>query len=382
MRALIVEQGASRGAVAGARGLAAAGWFVGVGAPGATGLAAASRACGARHHVPAAHEDLDGFLAATDAAVRSHGYEVVFGAGEAEVLALSAGRAELPAVVPYAPHETVRAALDKSSLEDFARDAGLLLPATLPPDHALDPAAPVVVKARRHAAPERPGAPPRVDTNVVLGAAAVRRRVAELCALGAEPVLQEFLDGPLVAYSAVTDRDSVVVAECMQAASRIWPPHAGASCRARSVPVDPHIAQGAAGLFKSLGWFGLAQLQFIVAPDGSARLIDLNGRFYGSLALALAAGVNLAGTWAAAATGRAAPTAHARAGVNYQWLEGDARRALMERRGGLIRDLLETIASAPRARHSLWDMRDPAPAVLRVRQLLGAQLAARSGRGR
>jgi predicted ATP-grasp superfamily ATP-dependent carboligase len=281
-RALIVEQGYSRGAVAATRALADDGWTVGVGSPGASGLAARSRACRIRHHVPPAHRDSASFLQGVQAAVRSHGYEVVFGAGEAEVLALSAGRDCLTrAVVPHAPHETVVAALNKDRLEAAAQSVGLSVPETADLSGTSDEKERFIVKATAHAHPDRPGAPPRVDTNMVVGATAARRRVEELESLGADARVQRFYDGTLLAYSAVTDRSGRVVADSMQEASRIWPPGAGASCRAETVSVDPRVSEPAEALLRELGWFGLAELQFIRPTGGRPRIIDLNGRFYG-----------------------------------------------------------------------------------------------------
>lgn len=370
MRALIAEQGASRGAVAAVRALGRDGWHVGVAAPGAGGLAAASRWCAARHDVPAAHRDADRFVAGIAAAVVEGGYEVVFGAGEAEVMALSLHRDRLSAAVPYAEHDVVQRALDKSTLEEFARDVGILLPRTVgPADVAVEQ--PVVVKARRHAAVDRPGAPPRIDTNVVFGPDAARRRLQQLADLGADPFLQEYLDGHLLAYAVVTDRQGDVVADSMQVASRIWPPYAGASCRAQTIAVDPDVAARCRDLLAALGWFGLAELQFVVPAGGGPRLIDFNGRFYGSMALAAAAGANLPAVWARLATDRRVGRTTARGGVRYQWLEGDVRRAWVERQPSVVADVAATVLSGLRAHHSLLGA-DWRPAAVRVGQVMRA----------
>jgi hypothetical protein len=70
----------------------------------------------------------------------------------------------------------------------------------------------------------------------------------------------------------------------------------------------------------------------------------------------------------------------ARAGVRYQWLEGDLRRAVDERRGGLVRDVVGCLRFAPRATHSTFRWSDPWPATSLALQLLGrgsAKLARR-----
>ena len=369
MRALIVEQGNSRGAVTAARSLRRAGWEVGVGSPGGEGLVSRSVACTSRHAIAAAHEGLQRFVHEVCAVVERHRYDVVFGSGEAEVLALSLSRENIPALVPYGPHGSLEQALDKLELDRAAEAAGLSIARPLGISDVRDDQR-VVVKARRHARPEVPGAPPRVDTNVVVGRDAVSQRIHRLSELGAEPLLYEFVEGPLLAYACVISSQNGVVADCMQVAERIWPPLAGASSRATTIEVESELAEGCRRLLEDLEWFGLAELQFVVPADGTPRLIDLNGRFYGSLALAVAAGADLPAAWAAIALGEPFPFVRAEAGVHYQWLEGDLKRAWAERRGGAVRDLSATIMRAPRAHHSLFEPRDPGPAVARLTQLL------------
>jgi predicted ATP-grasp superfamily ATP-dependent carboligase len=369
-RVLIVEQGWSRGALAATRALAAAGWFVGVASAQEGGLARTSRFC-ARRHLIQPLQPADAFVASVAALVRDHGYDVVFGAGEAEVLALSAAREMIPAIFPYAPHDVVLRALDKRELARAASAVGIAVPEVISVEAIRDERTPVIVKARMHARPELADSPPRIDTNLLVGRTAVSRRVAQIREFGGEPEVQVFHRGPVLAYSAVR-AGSGVLADCSQRASRIWPTDAGASCRAVTLAADDGLVRQAAALFEVLDWYGLAELQFIV-DGGTPRLIDLNGRFYGSMSLAVAAGANLPAIWAALAVGEvpaeAVPAAplRARPGVRYQWGSADVRRAVHERRGGLVRDLADTAMYALGARHSVADLRDPTPAVARLR---------------
>lgn len=53
-----------------------------------------------------------------------------------------------------------------------------------------------------------------------------------------------------------------------------------------------------------------------------------------------------------------------RAGVRFSWLAGDLRRAVAERRGGLVGDLAATLNWARRAEaSSVWDRHDARPAL-------------------
>jgi predicted ATP-grasp superfamily ATP-dependent carboligase len=368
VRALVVEQGWSRGALAAVRALAAAGWTVGVAAPDRRGLAGWSRRRTQGHLVQPVQPSLDAFVDSVADAVRAGGYDVVFGAGEAELLALSAGRGALGAVFPHAPHAAVLRAVDKGELARAAAAVGIAVPDEIDVDAIPHESTPVVVKARLHARPDVPGAPPRIDSTVVVGRSAVRRRAAEIRALGGDPQVQVFHTGTLTAYAAVRGGSGEgVVADSWQRAARIWPPDAGASCRAETITVDDELTVRAEALLAELDWFGLAELQFLVGADGIPRLIDLNGRFYGSLSLAVAAGANLPAVWADLAVGRRPPgRVRATPGVRYQWGTADLRRAARERRGGLLRDLASTAAYGLGAQHSVFSAADPGPALARL----------------
>ena len=82
-RALVVHSGGVH-VLAAARSLHAAGWEVGVAS--AHGALAHSRAVHRDFSVPPPERDPDGFVAAVAALVAEHGYDVVFGADDIEVL--------------------------------------------------------------------------------------------------------------------------------------------------------------------------------------------------------------------------------------------------------------------------------------------------------
>jgi predicted ATP-grasp superfamily ATP-dependent carboligase len=117
---------------------------------------------------------------------------------------------------------------------------------------------------------------------------------------------------------------------------------------------------GAARMLAEIGYWGLAQLQFISAPDGPF-LIDVNVRFYGSLPLARASGVDLPGAWHAVALDQPVPGPRPyRSGVTYRWLEGDISATVQGQRSA--GDLL-TRASRPHV-GAMWAREDPLPSLL------------------
>jgi predicted ATP-grasp superfamily ATP-dependent carboligase len=65
----------------------------------------------------------------------------------------------------------------------------------------------------------------------------------------------------------------------------------GASSLRESVPVDPVMRDHATRMLAALRWTGLAMVEFRVAPDGPV-LMEINGRIWGSLPLAVKSGVD------------------------------------------------------------------------------------------
>lgn len=286
----------------------------------------------------------------SDAVARER-YDVVLPGGDAELFALSEGRDEVGCVVPYGSRESVRCILDKLAMTSEASRFGLQVPETLEAtDAALAGVSDVVVlKSNSHVAI-------RSDTLVSADPRELRERASAMRASGVRPLIQEHATGPLLALSVVIGPGGEVLAAVQQRATALWPPEAGISVRAHTVSVDPALLAEVTAFLVGIGWRGLAELQFIEAPGGP-RLIDVNGRCYGSLALAAAAGVDLAAVWASAATGDPAACRPASVGVRYQWLYGDLRRGW---RAG--HDVLGPLRDSRQAAHSVWDPRDLRPA--------------------
>jgi predicted ATP-grasp superfamily ATP-dependent carboligase len=242
----------------------------------------------------------------------------VLPAGDPEVLALSERRRSLGPAFCYPPHPVVLRAFDKLELAEAGRRAGFAVPPTGEPG-VLTP--PLVVKPRLRAG--KPIAPV-----LARDAAEAERERAALRRAGLDAVVQAYVDGALAAYVVLAAEGGEVLAESFQVAEEVWPARAGGSVRAETVAPSEELRGGVAALLVELGWTGLAQIQFLLPRGGGQPvLLDLNGRLYGSLALAVRAGVNFPYLWARLATGQSVPRGlRARPGVRYHALEGDLRR--------------------------------------------------------
>lgn len=70
------------------------------------------------------------------------------------------------------------------------------------------------------------------------------------------------------------------------------PVSGGASARRETVPPDPDLLAASCALLGELKWTGAAMAEFKLGPDGAA-LMEINGRLWGSLPLAVRAGADV-----------------------------------------------------------------------------------------
>jgi predicted ATP-grasp superfamily ATP-dependent carboligase len=175
----------------------------------------------------------------------------------------------------------------------------------------------------------------------------------------------------------VLDHQGRVLARVQQRAEAIWPAGAGGSTRAVTEPIDEEVERAALSLLRKLGWFGLAQVQFIETAAGKRFLIDVNPRFYGSLGLAIAAGADLPAVWAEQALGRTPGSLRtARPGVRYHAVHGDLKRVVSG--SGVLRGLSGCVCYSMRSTPSVWRVNDPRPAAVYPIQRLRRALRSRA----
>lgn len=384
MRALIVDSKGGRGALAAVRGLARAGWTVGVACPSRSQLPALSRLLAHWHPLPDLASGEQAFLGALRDAVAAQRYELVFGCSDAEVLTLSAQRQGLATRIPYPPHEAMLAAIDKTRLAQAAESVSIATPpaaASVQEARERWGAGPVVVKESQHGtrdAHERLShvAPQRFDDLL-----RAEERVRAIGAGGGVALVQPLLGGRLMAFSCVTDEDGTMLGRVQQVAERTYPLDAGSSARAATVAIDERLSERVSALLKALKWRGLVELQFLAQEDRPPTLLDFNGRFYGSLALALAAGVNLPDLWARSALGLPLPPRiDARPGVRYQWLEGDLKAA-REDSSGAVESVADCLRYALRSKASIWSPTDPYPGLRTAGGVLARATGAMARKG-
>lgn len=366
-----MTDGHSRAAVAGIRALARAGVRVEVLTHAAGAAGGWSRHVAAVHRAPRPKDD-EALCALVGRLAGEHGPFVVFPGQEETVLAVARRPGTLGdgVLLPHPGGDALLALSDKGRMAGLAAGVGLSPPPLLAggPAEALLadlPPVPCVVK------------PPRISADLPAAVAchdeaALRAVLAGLPA-GHEVLVQACAEGPLEALSLVLDRGGSVAACFASRALRLAPARAGASSLSVSVAPDRDVLERAVAMLRELDWWGLAHLQYMRVA-GRPALLDVNVRFYGSMPLALAAGVNLpAIAWRVAVGGASAAAPPYRLGVRYRWMEGEIASALK----GEPRRLL-TLPARRRA-GAMWDVRDPLPGALLAAQA-AAPYAATAGR--
>ncbi len=173
-------------------------------------------------------------------------------------------------------------------------------------------------------------------------------------------LVQPYLSGTLSSVCGVSWEGELVCA-VHQRSLRIWPVPTGVSAYAETTPPDFDLERGVGRLLRNTGWSGIFQAQFIRSPDGDDCLIDLNPRIYGSLALAVASGLNLPAIWLDLLLGRRPKVGSYRVGARFRQEEKDALALMrMLADGGRIR-VLRGMMPRPGTVHAIFSLRDPMP---------------------
>jgi predicted ATP-grasp superfamily ATP-dependent carboligase len=121
----------------------------------------------------------------------------------------------------------------------------------------------------------------------------LRRRLASPDVAGSV-LLQRWLPGEGMGVELLMDNGRPLAA-FQHRRIREVPPTGGASALRESVDLDPDLYDHSVALLHELGWTGLAMVEFRRGADGVGALMEINGRVWGSLPLAVRAGMDFPG---------------------------------------------------------------------------------------
>lgn len=400
---VLVLDGNENQAVACTRSLARAGFEVWVGSERSWSKAALSRAATGRFRYPAPTHDASAFVTAVaEMAARLPG-TVVLPMTERTTVSLSAARESLDQararyVLPR--HEDLLRAVDKGETARLAAAAGVAIPQSvlIRPGgdvHALTAhlAFPLVLKPRSseellaNGRIRTTGAPRYARTPSDL-----ERALGDLARRTSEVVVQEFVAGDGTGYFALMQHGEVRAEFAHRRLRDVRPTGSGSSLR-ESVPIVHSLRDGAVAILRALRWHGVAMVEFRLRSDGTPVFLEVNGRFWNSLALAVYSGVDFPALLAEMAVhGTVATPPPYRIGVKCRWLLGDFRHLVAvwagpppgyplpyPRRWRALRDFLTPIRGSY---HDNFQLHDPLPAFGDWLAFLGHQVPAALARRR
>jgi predicted ATP-grasp superfamily ATP-dependent carboligase len=380
---VVITDGNERVALATARSLVRAGHTVCVTAPTRLSLAGVSRGVDARLLVADPLTHPAGYAAELGRLLREQGEALVLPLTDASLEAVLEHRTALPqgVVLPFPDLETYRAASDKAHVLKLAESCGFAVPETLVVatrerrDIAVpDDFFPAVVKPHRSVVDAAEGRR-KVPVTPVADATACRRAL-DLLPPGAFPVLlQRRVSGAGEGFFALR-WGGRTIAMFAHRRLREKPPAGGVSVYRESIPLVAELAGPGVRLLDALNWQGVAMIECKRdAETGAYVVMEINGRFWGSLQLAIDAGVDFPALLVGCATGTGvAETRDYRVGVRSRWFWGDVDQFYLRLRAGMkdgLRALIELLGSVGRARSEVWRWRDPLPFAVETLQWLG-----------
>jgi predicted ATP-grasp superfamily ATP-dependent carboligase len=237
---------------------------------------------------------------------------------------------------------------------------------------------PVVLKPHRSVAVGADGARQKLSVSFAADAGELRAAIRTLPP-GAYPILvQQRVRGPGEGLFALR-WDGRFVATFAHRRLREKPPAGGVSVYRESIDADPRLERAACTMLDELDWQGAAMIECKRDIEtGRHVFVEVNGRLWGSLQLAIDAGLDFPALLVACSTGLPLPSPTTyRAGVRSRWWWGDVDHLYMRltksadalhldgdvpSRMAVLREFLRL---RPRQDHEeIWRWRDPGPAVL------------------
>jgi len=379
MRILITD-GNERAALAAARSLVQAGHAVSVCTPARLSLAGASRGVHSHRVGTDPLQDPARYVAELARFARRGNPTVLLPMTDPSVEAVLEYRDELPAAVtvPFPDLATYRAASDKAHVMALAEASGFAVPETRVLMTAADPIPdaaffPAFVKPHRSVVSVG-GVRRKVAVTPVVDPSACRATLAALPASAFPVLLQRRVSGVGEGFFALR-WEGRMVAMFAHRRLREKPPSGGVSVYRESIALEEGLAGPGVRLLEALDWNGVAMIECKrEAATGRQVIMEVNGRFWGSLQLAIDAGVDFPALLVRCAAGETVPAPRDyRVGVRSRWFWGDVDQLYLRLRNGgsRLQAVREFLRGTSNDRSEVLRWRDPAPFLVESLQWLG-----------
>ncbi|GAC1652207.1 MAG: hypothetical protein NVS9B15_12700 [Acidobacteriaceae bacterium] len=267
-------------------------------------LAAHSRYVGQLKQQPASKDELIAWIVEQHQRER---YDLIVPSTEVSLLAFASGKVDddvyRRAVLP--PTESLRHALDKERTLHLAYELGLSVPARELVDHNSPPPKqfPVVLKPTQSKHTMADGTSRDYRVTIARDEEQWRSALKNDYA-GIAVQQQTYVAGKGVGVELLYEHGERRWVFCHERLHEM-PLTGGGSSYRKSIEAAPELVAQADRLMQALNWHGVAMVEFKMAVDGKAYLMEINPRLWGSLALGIDAGVDFPSGLLALATGSA-----------------------------------------------------------------------------
>jgi predicted ATP-grasp superfamily ATP-dependent carboligase len=197
-------------------------------------------------------------------------------------------------------------------------------------------------------------------------------------------LIQEKIDGPGIGIFLLM-QNGEVLAHFAHRRIREKPPSGGVSVLCESIEPSPVAMAAAAALMKQLKWTGVAMIEFKEdMRDNTPKLMEVNARFWGSLQLAISAGIDFPFLLINMAIGgKMEKSCNYRIGLKSRWELGDLDHLLLRIKGTsrlhlapnapkmpcVFKDfILNTLD--PHVRNEVFRFNDPKPFAYELKQYI------------
>lgn len=376
---ILILDGHTNQALACVRSLGKAGYKVLVASHQRFPLSSWSRYCAGTFRLKA--QTTDAFAAMCEWA-RKEGVQIVLPLTERSCVLCNAGRTQWEAagiILGCGNDEMLQSAFDKALTLRRAEATGVRIPPTIIPGSleecisaANEIAFPCVVKPRWSNAWNGTRFMP---TQSPIYAKDREQLVTVLSGLDKGmhwPLIQSYVSGRGKGVFALCDRGRVVAWFAHERLRDTRPTGSSSSLR-RSLSLEPRLREPAERLLSDLKWHGPAMVEFKDDGESPPCLMEVNGRFWGSLQLAIDSGVDFPKLWVSILKGESLqPSTTFEEGVTLRWFLGDVKRLLFIMRGApsgypsnfptFRQGLKDLFGRQPRGtRLEIWRTHDPLP---------------------